>query len=352
MLTRLKKRPLAGIVALCLVAAGSSAGAVAGVSATTRGPVGGFRAELLSAATPIAEQSGGQGYWLAASDGGVFTYGDAHFYGSLASDHLKSPIVGILPTPDGKGYWLVAKNGQVYPFGDAARFHAIPRRLNGPVVGIAAYSIPKSGLRGPVGPRGRKGAHGSKGPRGFLGPRGSLGPIGPKGPPGPQGLAGLRGTTGAAGKNGASLLSGAGAPSNGGGSAGDFYLDTTSSVLYGPKVGGAWPLTGVSLVGPRGADGASGATGATGSVGATGASGATGAAGPTGAAGATGATGCRWADWRGRGHRVSGANRRGRCDRYSGATGAARRRRPDRSRRRGAGGLLCQQLRFFPCLFW
>jgi hypothetical protein len=33
---------------------------------------------------------------------------------------------------------------------------------------------------------------------------------------------------------------------------GDFYLDTSAWVLYGPKASGAWPGSGTSLVGPAG----------------------------------------------------------------------------------------------------
>ena len=59
------------------------------------------------------------GYWLVASDGGVFAYGDARFYGSTGSLHLNEPIVGMAATPDGEGYWLVASDGGIFAFGDA-----------------------------------------------------------------------------------------------------------------------------------------------------------------------------------------------------------------------------------------
>ncbi len=58
------------------------------------------------------------GYWTVASDGAVFTYGDAIYYGS-AEHNLTSPIVAIASTPDDQGYWLVAWDGQVFAFGDA-----------------------------------------------------------------------------------------------------------------------------------------------------------------------------------------------------------------------------------------
>jgi Ca2+-binding RTX toxin-like protein len=60
------------------------------------------------------------GYWMVASDGGVFTFGDAPFFGSTASSGSSDPIVEIEPTPTGKGYFLVDAKGRVFPFGDAA----------------------------------------------------------------------------------------------------------------------------------------------------------------------------------------------------------------------------------------
>jgi hypothetical protein len=62
------------------------------------------------------------GYWLVASDGGIFTFGDAGFFGSKGGDHLNQPIVSMALTPDGKGYWLVASDGGIFTFGDAGFF--------------------------------------------------------------------------------------------------------------------------------------------------------------------------------------------------------------------------------------
>ena len=60
--------------------------------------------------------------WVVGSDGGVFSFGDAAFYGSTGGSPLNEPIVGMAATPDGQGYWLVASDGGVFSFGDAV-FH-------------------------------------------------------------------------------------------------------------------------------------------------------------------------------------------------------------------------------------
>ena len=70
-----------------------------------------------AAATPDS-----RGYWLAAADGGIFTFGDAQFYGSTGNIRLNQPVVGMAATPDGRGYWLTAADGGIFTFGDA-QFH-------------------------------------------------------------------------------------------------------------------------------------------------------------------------------------------------------------------------------------
>jgi hypothetical protein len=66
------------------------------------------------------------GYWLVASDGGIFTFGDAGYYGSTGGISLNKPIVGMAPTSDGKGYWLVASDGGIFTFGDAGYYGSEP----------------------------------------------------------------------------------------------------------------------------------------------------------------------------------------------------------------------------------
>jgi hypothetical protein len=82
----------------------------------------------------------GKGYWLLGADGGVFTYGDAHFFGSEAASGVAAPFVGIAPTLDGHGYWIASDFGNVYSFGDAPTAGPSGVFPTAPVVGIAAAS--------------------------------------------------------------------------------------------------------------------------------------------------------------------------------------------------------------------
>ena len=86
----------------------------------------------------MAPTADGKGYWEVYSDGGVFAFGDAKFYGSTGAIHLARPIIGITASPTGHGYWLYAADGGVFAFGDAVFAGSTGgMRLNAPVVGMA-----------------------------------------------------------------------------------------------------------------------------------------------------------------------------------------------------------------------
>ena len=111
-----------------------------------------------------------------------------------------------------------------------------------------------------------------KGTTGATGPQGIKGDTGLTGPQGPTGAAG---STGVSGLDGKTILNGTGVPASGTGSIGDFFLNTSTSILYGPKTAAGWG-SGVSLkgsTGPAGATGSKGDTGATGAQGPKGDSG-------------------------------------------------------------------------------
>ena len=89
-----------------------------------------------------------KGYYLVGSDGGIFTFGGAQFYGSTGSLNLQRPVVGITATAGEGGYWLVASDGGIFSFGDAGFYGSIPglglapagtvgsKHLNAPIVGM------------------------------------------------------------------------------------------------------------------------------------------------------------------------------------------------------------------------
>ena len=135
----------------------------------------------------MAADATGQGYWLVASDGGIFSFGDAAFHGSTGGQHLNRPIVGMAadaeparatgwwpptagsspsvtppstarpaectstspswawpPIATGQGYWLVASDGGIFAFGDATFEGSTGgQHLNRPVVAMAnATNLP------------------------------------------------------------------------------------------------------------------------------------------------------------------------------------------------------------------
>lgn len=132
----------AAVVAALLVATGSSPASAQEPSVSSSGA--GTRLHVGDTA-PTSEQ---HGYWLVGSDGGVFSFGSAQFYGSVAALPLQSPVIGLAPTAGRGGYWLVASDGGVFAFGDAGFYGSIPSqglspvdsptlpRLNAPIVGI------------------------------------------------------------------------------------------------------------------------------------------------------------------------------------------------------------------------
>jgi hypothetical protein len=81
----------------------------------------------------------GNGYWLVASDGGIFTFGDAKFQGSTGDIRLNQPIVGMAHARSGEGYQLVATDGGIFNFGKDSTFFGSTgdMKLNQPILGMA-----------------------------------------------------------------------------------------------------------------------------------------------------------------------------------------------------------------------
>ena len=88
----------------------------------------------------------------------------------------------------------------------------------------------------------------------------SCGKDGAVGPQGPQGPTGPTGPQGPAGANGTVIYSGGTVPSSTQGVPGDFYIDLSTGMFYGPKLSTGWG-TGISLIGPAGPAGTNGTNG-------------------------------------------------------------------------------------------
>jgi hypothetical protein len=185
--------------------------------------------------------------------------------------------------------------GTNYTISGVSQFLSVPYALYAGNSGTPGPQGPagNDGATGPMGPQGPQGIQGPAGNDGATGPQGPIGltgapgPQGPAGndgatgPMGPQGIQGLAGNdgatgpqgpiglTGANGSDGKSVLNGTTDPLTSTGNDGDFYINTATNFLFGPKAAGAWP-TGVSLIGATGATGPQGPTGSQGPTGPTG----------------------------------------------------------------------------------
>jgi hypothetical protein len=81
------------------------------------------------------------------------------------------------------------------------------------------------------------------------------GPTGPDGSQGPSGESGPEGAVGPAGEDGSTIHAGEGTPDSELGEFGDYYLDLETGILYGPKSEEDGWSQSINLTGPAGADG-------------------------------------------------------------------------------------------------
>jgi hypothetical protein len=140
-----------GTFTVCLIAS-NGIGAVATQVFTLTVIAPTVSAPAPTPAPPAAPPAPQHGYWLVGSDGGIFSFGAAQFYGSTGSLHLQRPVVGITPTANRGGYWLVASDGGIFAFGNAGYYGSIPggglnpagsglpHSLNAPIVGMVPSS--------------------------------------------------------------------------------------------------------------------------------------------------------------------------------------------------------------------
>ena len=75
-----------------------------------------------------------------ASDGGIFAFGNARFYGSMGGQPLNAPIVAMESAAGGRGYRFAASDGGIFAFGTAPFYGSMGGQpLNKPVVAMAGF---------------------------------------------------------------------------------------------------------------------------------------------------------------------------------------------------------------------
>jgi ribosomal protein L24E len=84
----------------------------------------------------LVPDADGRGYWLVASDGGIFAF-DAPFKGSMGGRPLAKPVTGMVRYGD--GYLMVGEDGGIFnfsssPFAGSLGGHPPAR----PIVSVAA----------------------------------------------------------------------------------------------------------------------------------------------------------------------------------------------------------------------
>src|SRR5688572_5850466 len=114
----------------------------AGMPMDPSDPIPELPEDIVVSAPPIALLPHPLGYWIITADGGVFTFGNAPFFGSTGGQTLNAPIVDAGVTRDGGGYWLQAADGGIFGFGNA-EFHGSTGgiSLNKPMKGFAAMIL-------------------------------------------------------------------------------------------------------------------------------------------------------------------------------------------------------------------
>jgi hypothetical protein len=118
---------------------GPSGSSTCKAAVTPTGPTAG----TTTGTTTGTSTGAANGYYEVASDGGLFAFGTAPFYGSMGGKPLNQPVVGLASTPGGGGYWEVASDGGLFAFGDAAFYGSMGGKpLNKPIVGMTTTGTP------------------------------------------------------------------------------------------------------------------------------------------------------------------------------------------------------------------
>ena len=78
---------------------------------------------------------------------GSSRFGDAGFFGSTGAIKLNQPVIAMAPTPDGQGYWLAAADAGIFTFGDAHYLGGGPFSEDGdpPITDFSSFAVSSDG---------------------------------------------------------------------------------------------------------------------------------------------------------------------------------------------------------------
>ncbi len=93
-----------------------------GTTSTPSGNTPGTGPAINKPIVGMASTPNGGGYWLVASDGGIFSFGDAKFYGSMGGQYTYGSVVSISSTSNKDGYWISSSGGPIFSFGNAYNY--------------------------------------------------------------------------------------------------------------------------------------------------------------------------------------------------------------------------------------
>ena len=89
-------------------------------------------------AVGLAETPNGGGYNILNTSGAIYSFGNANYYGNLLDGHHPGPATALSYTPTAGGYAILTRSGGIYTFGDAGYFgNLIDHGYPGTAIGLA-----------------------------------------------------------------------------------------------------------------------------------------------------------------------------------------------------------------------
>jgi hypothetical protein len=89
----------------------------------------------------IAATPDGHGYNILTGPGAIYSFGNANYFGNLLDHHYPGPATALSYTPSGGGYAILNQGGGIYTFGDALYFgNLIDHHYPGTAIGLAYTS--------------------------------------------------------------------------------------------------------------------------------------------------------------------------------------------------------------------